>query len=453
MTREPDLQRYDAIIIGAGPAGGEVASRLARAGKSVAIVESRGYGGVCPLRGCNPKKLLLSGAETVASAQNMHTRGVTGELHVDWNELQIFKNFFVDPIPEAAENHYREQGATTLHGLARFTGPNTVAVQSEEGALQLQGEHILVTPGMTPRQLDIPGSQHLHISDDFLELERLPQRLVFIGGGFVAFEFAHIAARAGAQVTILCRSTPLKRFDPILVDDLVQATRHAGVDVRLNAPTHEVKEIKDGFRVLFGKGQSVDTDAVFNVAGRVPDLAPLQLDAANVAHGPGGVSVNQFMQSVSNPKVYCTGDAADTPFALTPTATIESAAAAENILHGNHSQVDHNGIPYVCFTIPPLAACGESESQLQARGAEYKVMHRDLSQVFAWKRLGEGHGRSRVFVDEKNDRVLGAHIFGHNAEEMINLFGLIIRNDIPLSQVRSTVWAYPTCGYELKYMV
>jgi glutathione reductase (NADPH) len=447
------MQRYDVIIIGAGPAGGEVASRLARAGKSVVMVESRGYGGVCPLRGCNPKKLLLSGAETVASARNMRTRGVVGDLHVDWNELQIFKQLFVDPVPEAAENHYREQGAATLHGLARFIGPDAVAVQSPEGEVQLQAEHIFLGPGMTPRQLDIPGAEHLLISDDFLNLERLPRRMVLIGGGFVAFEFAHIAARAGAAVTMLCRSTPLKRFDPVLVEEVVQATRHAGVDVRLNAPTQAVEPDGERLRVLFGKGQSVEADAVFNVAGRVPDLAPLDLDKADVAHGPRGVEVNEFFQSVSNPRVYCTGDAANTPFALTPTATIESAAAADNILHGNHSRAEYAGVPYVCFTVPPLAACGELESQLQDRGADYKVMYRDLSQVFAWKRLGESYGKSRVFVDEKADRVLGAHIFGHNAEEMINLFALVIRNQVPLSQVRSTVWAYPTCGYELKYMV
>lgn len=447
------MQNYDVVVIGSGPAGGEAATRLAGAGKSVAIVESRGYGGVCPLRGCNPKKLLMAGAEIVASARHMKTRGIAGEIRVDWTELQAFKHLFVGPVPEVAENHYMEQGVTTLHGLARFTGPDTVAVQEAEGEILLRGEQIFLAPGMTPRQLQIPGAELLQTSDDFLELDALPKRMVFIGGGFIAFELAHIAARCGAQATILCRSMPLKRFDAVLVEELVRATRAAGVDVRLNAPTHSVKKVDGGLRVLFGEGEILEVDAVFNVAGRVPDLEPLDLGKANVTAGPAGVAVNEFLQSVSNPRVYCAGDAADTPFALTPTATIESVAAAENILHGNHSRTDYTGVPYVCFTIPPLAACGALESELKAQGVEYKVESRDLSKSFPWKRLGEPFARSRVFVDERSDRVLGAHVLGHNAEEIINLFALIIRNNIPLSQVRSTVWVYPTCGYYLKYML
>ncbi|WP_027188919.1 dihydrolipoyl dehydrogenase family protein [Paucidesulfovibrio longus] len=447
------MRQYDAVVIGAGPAGGEAASRLAKAGKSVAIVESRGYGGVCPLRGCNPKKVLLAGAEAVATAQHMRTRGVTGEVRVDWAELQAFKHLFVGPIPEEAENHYMELGADTLHGLARFTGPDSVAVDGPEGVEELRGEHIVLAPGMAPRVLKMPGAEHLLISDDFLDLETLPRRIVFIGGGFIAFEFAHIAARCGAEVTVLCRSTPLKRFDPVLVDELVRATRGAGVDLRLNAPTHGVEKTPHGLRVLFGDGESVEADAVFNVAGRVPDLAPLDLGKAGIDSGKQGVLVNEFMQSVSNPRVYCAGDAAATPFALTPTATIEAVAVAENILHGNHVQPEYDGVPFVCFSIPPIASCGAQERELKARGVEYKTESRDLSKSFPWKRLGEAYARSRVFVDEKGDRILGAHVFGHNAEEIINLFALVIRNDMRLSQVRSTVWAYPTCGYYLKYMV
>lgn len=447
------MRRFDVVVIGSGPAGGEAAARLARAGKSVAIVESRGYGGACPLRGCNPKKLLMAGAETVASAKRMRTRGVRGELHVDWAELQAFKHLFVGPIPEEVENHHMELGTDTLHGVARFIAPEVVAVSGPDGEEELHAGHVVLAPGLTPRPLNLPGAEYLRISDDFLELEALPKRIVFIGGGFIAFEFAHIAAHCGAEVTVLCRSTPLKRFDPVLVDELVRATRAEGVDVRLNAPTHGVKRTADGLRVLFGRGELADTDAVFNVAGRVPDLAALHLEAAEVEAGERGVVVNEYLQSVSNPRVYCAGDAAATPFALTPTATIEAAAAAENILHGNHARADYRGVPSVCFSIPPIASCGAQERELKANGVDYKVVARDLSKFFPWKRLGEAFGRSRIFVDEKNDVILGAHVLGHNAEELINLFALIIRSEVPLSQVRSTVWAYPTCGYYLKYML
>jgi glutathione reductase (NADPH) len=159
------------------------------------------------------------------------------------------------------------------------------------------------------------------------------------------------------------------------------------------------------------------------------------------------------MQSVSNPHVYAIGDVADQGLALTPVATIQGRVAAANILHPDSAEVDYTGIPSVCFSLPPVARVGLLEAEALERGLEFKVKETDLADSFSWKRLGESFGMSRVLVDERKDRILGAHILGHNAEEMINLFALIVRQGIPVSKVRDTVWAYPTCGYELKYMV
>ena len=449
------MQReYEVAVIGAGPAGGAVAAACARGGKKVALIESVAFGGVCPLRGCNPKKALLSGAEAVAMAANLRGKGVTGVTRVDWPELMAFKESFIEPVPERAENAYRELGMDTFHGLARFTGPDTLDLGGEV----IRAEHIAVCPGMRPSLPPIPGIELCADSTDFLSLAELPERIAFIGGGFVAFELAVIAARAGVRVTVLVRSRPLKEFDPDLVDQLVKALASefgpdVRMDVRLAVPTESVERTGSGLLVRLRGGETVEADLVVNAAGRVPDLEPLDLDAAGVERGGAGVTVNKYLQSVSNPRVYAAGDAADTPLALTPTAVIQARAAAANILEGNHATADHFGVPYVCFTIPPLASAGLSERQAREQGMDLEVKQGSLADTFAWKRLGETAGGYKLLVDKGSDLLVGAHLFGHMAEEMINTCALIIRGRIPLDTVRNQVWAYPTCTYQLQYMI
>ncbi|MDD3311981.1 NAD(P)/FAD-dependent oxidoreductase [Pseudodesulfovibrio sp.] len=446
------MKEYDAIIIGAGPAGGGVAEPLAKAGRRVAMIERDGYGGVCPLRGCNPKKVLMGAAEAVHMAGGLVGRGISAKPVVDWPALMRFKQSFVDPVPERARKAYADMGIDTRRGAARFTGPDRVEVGGET----LRADNICVCVGLVPADLPAPGGKGLPTSDDFLDLPELPRRIIFIGGGFIAMEFAHLARQAGAEVTLLNRSDRvLRRFDPLLAADLVDASRQAGVDVRLDSPVHHVERFGEGHRVFIGKDgdEALEADAVFNCTGRRPALDGLNLDAAGVAVDRRGIKVDSRMRSVSNPAIYAVGDVADQGAALTPVATIQGAAAAANIIECGSAEVDYAGIPSCCFTLPPLAGVGLLEEEAREQGLDFEVRETDLAASFPWKRLGETHGRARVLVDAKNDRVLGAHILGHNAEEMVNLFGLAIRQGIPLSGLRNAVWAYPTCGYYLKYMI
>lgn len=445
------MKKYDVIVVGGGPAGGAVAVPLAEAGRRVLLVEAKAFGGVCPLSGCNPKKALMSGAETARAASAMVGSGLSGRVAVDWADLMRFKQSFVDPVPARARKAYEDKGMDTRTGPARLVGPHEVAVGGES----FRAPHICLCVGQKPSPLPVPGGEGMPVSDDFLSLETLPRRIVFIGGGFIAFEFAHIARQAGAEVTLLNRSDRvLRQFDPVLAQELIAASRAAGIDVRLNAPVLGVEQTASGCRVTCGKqGETVlEADMAFNCTGRTAAIDGLGLDAAGVAYGPGGIAVNSRMQSVSNPHIYAVGDVADQGPALTPVATIQGQVAAANILHPASAEVDYTGIPSVCFTLPPLARAGLLEAEAASLGLNFTVRETDLADSFSWKRLNEHPGRARILLDEPGDRILGAHILGHNAEEMINLFALIIRQGIPLSRVRETVWAYPTCGYEVKYM-
>ncbi|MGH8324127.1 MAG: FAD-dependent oxidoreductase, partial [Steroidobacteraceae bacterium] len=196
------MDSYDLIVIGTGTAAQVVASRVRGAGRSVAVIDHRPFGGTCALRGCDPKKVLVSGAEAADWARRMHRRGVAGELRIDWRELIAFKRTFTDPVPKKREESFAKQGIDALHGMARFSGPDTVIVEGRA----LKGRNIVVAAGARPVPLGVPGAEHAFTSDAFMELEDLPKRIVMVGGGYIAAEFSHIAARVGANVTVLQRA-------------------------------------------------------------------------------------------------------------------------------------------------------------------------------------------------------------------------------------------------------
>ncbi|WP_419787376.1 dihydrolipoyl dehydrogenase family protein [Pseudodesulfovibrio sp.] len=446
------MKEFDAIILGGGPAGGAVAEPLAKAGHRVAIIEREAYGGACPLRGCNPKKVLMAGAEAVHSAGLMVGDGIVSKPDVDWPALMRFKQSFVDPVPERARQAYAKMGIDVRLGAARFVGPDRVEVNGET----LRADNICICVGQVPAEMKAPGCKGLPISDDFLNLPEMPKRVVFIGGGYIAFEFAHIACQAGAEVVLLNRSDRvLRHFDAKLTAELVDASRVAGIEVRMESPVHHVERAGEGYRVYCGEDGAdvVEADMVFNCTGRRAALDGLDIDKAGVVADKRGIKVDSRMRSVSNPAIYAVGDAADQGAALTPVSTIQGKVAAANIMNPGSEEVNYTGIPSACFTLPPLASVGLLEEEAREQGLEFTVKETDLAESFPWKRLKETHGRARILLDEANDRVLGAHILGHCAEEIINLFGLAIRQNIPLSGLRDTVWAYPTCGYYLKYMI
>src|SRR6266853_1692207 len=229
---------YDLIVIGTGTAAQVAAGRVRKTGRSVAVIDHRPFGGTCALRGCDPKKMLVSGAEAVDLARRMYRRGVPGELHIDWKELIAFKRTFTDPVPKKREEDFAKQGIDAFHGLARFTGPDTVAVE----ARALKGRHILIASGARPVPLRFPGAAHAIASDAFMELEHLPERVAMVGGGYIASEFSHIAARAGAKVTVLQRGERmLPNFDAELVGWLMEKFREIGVVVRVQNTVNAIE--------------------------------------------------------------------------------------------------------------------------------------------------------------------------------------------------------------------
>jgi len=375
------------------------------------------------------------------------------QLRMDWGELMRFKHTFTGPVPRGREESFHEAGIASLHGRARFVGPMSIQVGSDI----LEARYIVVATGAQPMRLTITGAEHLTTSDQFLELDHLPSRLVFVGGGYISFEFAHIAARAGAQVTILHRGArPLERFDPDLVDQLVERTRKLGIDVQLQAEVNEIGHASGHLTVrtsMAGKFREFEADMAVHGAGRVPEIDDLDLEAAGVQYEKEGVRVDEYLQSVSNPKVYAAGDAAAGGPPLTPVAGYEGEIVAANLLKGNHRTRDYWAVPSVVFTIPPLASVGLLEQGAREEGLRVRTNHQNTSNWYSSRRIGEGCSGFKVLIEEGNERILGAHLLGPEASEVINLFALAMRSKMAASDLKNAVLAYPTQGSDIQYML
>lgn len=450
MTR-----KFDLVVIGTGAAASAVASRCRSAGWQVAVIDSRPFGGTCALRGCDPKKVLVGAAEAVDWVRRMKGKGIRAEeLRIDWQELMRFKRTFTEPVPKNREEGFAKAGIVAFHGRARFVGPSSVQVNDDV----LEGRYVVIAAGQKPADLRIPGTEHLTTSDQFLELDELPKRILFIGGGYIGFEFAHVAVRAGAQVTIVHRGRrPLPLFDPDLVDQIVKSTRELGVEVELGT---EVVDVERGSGQLIvrasasGQQRTFEADMVVHAAGRAPEIDDLNLDGAGVERNKRGVTVNEFLQSVSNPAVYAAGDAAASGGPpLTPVASYDGIIVAANLLKGNHQKPNYLGIPTVVFTIPPLASVGLSESEAREEGLKFQVKKEMTSGWYSSRRVGEKYSGFKVLVEEGTDRILGAHLLGGEAEEVINLFGVAMRSGMRAADLKHMLFAYPTHGSDLPYML
>jgi glutathione reductase (NADPH) len=376
------------------------------------------------------------------------------ELQIDWPELMRFKRSFTAPVPKRREDGFAKVGIAAFHGRARFAGPTTVQVGKET----FEGRYVIIAAGEIPADLEIPGVEHLTTSDQFLELEDLPRRIVFIGGGYIAFEFAHLAARVGSQVTVLHRGPrPLTLFDPELVDQLIEQTRELGVDIHLGTEAIGVEKSSAQLTVkalAAGETATFKTDMVVHAAGRVPEINDLNLDAAGIDWEKRGVRVNEFLQSVSIPAVYAAGDAAASGGSpLAPVASYEGLIVAANLLKGNHQKPNYLGIPSVVFTVPPLAAVGLSERGASEQKLKFRVKTEMTSAWYSSRRVAETYSGYKVLVEEGTDRILGAHILGSEAGEVINLFALAIRSGMRATDLKHMLFAYPTSGSNMTRML
>jgi len=399
--------------------------------------------------------VLVGAAEVIDWNNRMNGNGITSKgIEIDWPALMRFKRMFTEPVPKSTEQGFSRAGITPFHGRAHFIDKTTIKVGSDT----LDTRYVIIATGAEPARLAILGEEHLTTSDQFLELEKLPRRIIFVGGGYISFEFAHVAARAGAQVWILHRGArPLAGFDPDLVNQLLQAMQEIGIDVQLNIAVQAIEKDSRHLIVHASRGdtkQVFKADLVVHGAGRVPEIGDLDLEKAGIDYEKRGVSVNEYLQSVSNSAVYAAGDAAASGgLPLTPVASMEGGVAAANLLEGNHHNPDYTAVPTVAFTVPPLASVGLQEATARRQGLKFKTNRADTSGWYSSRRVGMKYSGYKVLVEEESNRILGAHLLGLHAEEVINLFTMAIQFGLRADDLKKVRYSYPSHSDDISYMV
>lgn len=447
-------KQYDLVAIGTGTAASVAAHRCRAAGWRVAVIDHLPFGGTCALRGCDPKKVLVGVADALDQERRLRGKGIGGgEPLLEWRALMAFKRSFTEPVPQRREQEFAHNGIDAFHGRALFRGSRLVEVADEV----LEARYILIAAGAVPRRLRIPGEEHLLTSTEFLDLDELPRRIALVGGGYIAAEFSHVAALAGAEVTVLQqRDRILPQFDRDLVGWIAEKSAARGIDIRLGARVERIDRTEGGFRVFFVSGgisSSVDADLVVHAAGRAPDLDNLDLEAAGITHDGSRLQLNEFLQSTSNPAVYAAGDAASSGPPLTPVASHDAKVVAANMLKGNHERPNYLGVPSVVFTIPPLARVGLLEEEARQQDLRFRVQHEKTSDWYTARRVAEDCAGFKVLVEEGTEHILGAHLIGPHAEEVINIFGLAIRTGLSAKQVKAAIFGYPTASSDIGYML
>ncbi len=447
-------EKFDVVILGGGNAamGATVATRAA--GLSVAMIESRDLGGTCPNRGCTPKKVLVAAAHALDEIGRASAHRIAvARPQLNWTELIAREKDMIRDIPTRLAGTMSKRGVDVIRGKAAFVGRNAVRV----GDRTLEAKHIVIATGSKPRDLPIPGAERMITSDDVLNETTRPGEVVFVGGGVIAMEFAHVYARAGAKVTIL---EALPRLLGAMDIDAVEQIRHEserlGVRIVTDAAVARIDTAGRRLRVVFshgGKEQAIEADRVVNGAGRVADVLSLDLDKGGVAHDRGRIAVDDYLRSTSNPAVFVCGDANPLSPQLSPIATYEGGIVGRNIVDGPKRRPDYSTIPACVYTIPAVASVGLTEAEARKNGARIKVHANDMSQWLSARTYAEPMAWSKIIVDEASDKILGAHMVGHSGEELIHIFALAMKHGITASALSETVFGFPTFSADIKSML
>jgi len=439
---------YDLFVIGAGSGGVRAARLAASLGKKVAVAEEHRAGGTCVIRGCVPKKYLVYGAEFGKAIKESSGYGWTvKDAKFDWASLRDEIQIEVSRLSSIYENVLEKNGADLFKERAEFTGPHSLRL-SKSGR-EITAKHILIATGGRPWSPEIPGSHYTITSDDAFHLDALPERIMVIGGGYIACEFAGIFAGLGAKTTQVYRGDKLLRgFDRDVREAVHKGQRLNRIDVKYGQSPLSIKKIGGGLKVTFEDGFQVATDLVMMATGRVPNTSGLGLEKAGVKmNDKGAVIVNEFSKT-NKAHIYAVGDVTDR-VNLTPVAIREGMAFVETIYKDNPTAYDHSDIASAVFTQPPVGSVGLSETDARAKHKGVKVYTTDFRPMKNLLSGSEHRCFMKMITAGKRERVVGLHIVGDYAGEIIQAAAIAVKAGLSKADFDATCAVHPTLAEEL----
>jgi glutathione reductase (NADPH) len=444
---------FDLFTLGAGSGGVAGSRRAAAYGARVGICEDVRVGGTCVLRGCVPKKLLIYGAHFADDFEDAAGYGWTVPApQFDWAKLIANKNRELDRLNGIYEKMLSDAGVELFEGRGRLVGRHTVEIAGKDGVRRVTAQRILIATGSHPVAPDIPGIEHVISSDQALDLPRLPKRMVIVGGGYIAVEFAGIFALLGVEVTLVIRSQELLRgFDTDMRVGLRQEYEARGI--KILAMTHITAIARHGQHYVLSleEGGSLETDLVMYATGRQPNVRGVGLEEVGIKLGLyHAVPVNEWSET-EIAGIYAVGDVTDR-LNLTPVAIAEARALAETLFNDNPTSFDPSLVATAVFSTPPIATVGLSEEQAKAAGHAvdiYRSRFRPMKNTLSGR---NEFSLMKLVVDRDSDRVLGCHMLGVDAAEIMQGLAIALRCGATKRQFDQTVGIHPTAAEEFVTM-
>jgi glutathione reductase (NADPH) len=440
---------FDLLVIGAG-SGGVRASRIAAGhGARVAVAEEFRVGGTCVIRGCVPKKLLVYGSHFAEDLEDARRFGWHLEgRRFDWAVLRDNVLAEVDRLNGLYQNTLDNNQVTTLLGHATLIDAHTVDVDGTRHT----AAKILIASGARPFVPPLPGAEHGITSNEVFHLPTLPRRMVIAGAGYIATEFAGVFHELGVDVTLINRSdTILRGWEPALADRLLQISLAKGLNFKLNCRLERVEKLDDGLRLHFADGKTLDTDVLMWALGRVPNVEGLGLEAAGVALNEKGAIGVDAANRTNVPNIFAVGDVTDR-VQLTPVAIREGHSFADTQFGGKPWTVDYRAIPSAVFSNPPLGSVGMTEAQARNAYGQVKIYTSDFRPMRNVLAGRNERALYKLVVDAASDRVVGAHMIGPDAPEILQAVAIAVKAGLTKAQFDDTMALHPTMSEELVLM-
>ncbi len=443
---------FDLFVIGAGSGGVRAARLAAMAGARVAVAEEYRVGGTCVIRGCVPKKFMVYASQFAHDFQIARGYGWTlRRPSFDWNAFLAAKDQEIARLSGVYTANLTKAGADILYGTARFTGPHTLEVAGRGGTRTVTAEKVLIAAGARPKlPTDLPGIEHVITSEEAFHLPELPKRMVIVGGGYIAVEFAGIFHGLGVDVTLVYRGPNLLRgFDEDVRAHLADELRHRGLKVALSCQHERIEKRADGVLVSHvSEGLKLESEVVMFATGREPHVKDLGLEAAGVTlNDKGAIAVDDYSRTRAE-HIWAIGDVTDR-MALTPVAIREAQAFAETVYRGRPTKFDYADVPTAVFSQPPVGVVGLTEGQARHRLGEvdiYLTRFRPMKSQFAGS---EARMLMKLIVERATDKVVGCHIVGEDSPEMIQMAAIAVKAGLTKAQWDATCALHPSAAEEL----